>query len=371
MLKSIIVFLSTIAAVYAGCDNSCSGHGTCGQNGICQCYDNWGIGLSHLSGDCSERICPYELAWVDKPDKIGQFHKYAECANRGICNRESGECECFPGYEGKACQRTACPNDCSGHGRCMYIQDLPYSTAPQDSIYTRGAFLNQDPMTFNYYDWDKAKTRGCLCDPQWGDVDCSKRICDYGTDVMDLRQDLNTPLKHQIQKIYFEADAFTLNATNGVYGRTFALSFKSKTNETFTTVPIQFFDARREFHDFILDIESALRRLPNKVIDDVNVAGSFNPFGNNAYINITFVGENVQGPQNLITVRSYQCGDGCTPKITGMTLRPTTQNVTEVQLSDFNSFECGRRGKCDYTTGVCQCFAGYTGPTCGTISALV
>merc|ERR1719502_1128137 len=64
--------------------------------------------MSHDSGDCSERICPFEFAWVDTPDKLGNHHKYAECANRGICDRESGECECFPGYEGKGCARTTC-----------------------------------------------------------------------------------------------------------------------------------------------------------------------------------------------------------------------------------------------------------------------
>jgi hypothetical protein len=369
MLTILVVFLATLGVVSAGCDNSCSGHGTCGNNGVCQCFDNWGVGLTHLSGDCSERICPFELAWVDKPDNLGDHHRYAECSNRGICNRDSGECECFPGYEGKACARSSCPNDCSGHGRCLYIQDMPYGTVAEDAF--AGNFMNQDPKTYPYHYWDKQKTRGCFCDPQWGDVDCSKRMCDYGTDVMDNRDDLTAPAKYQMQKLFFQADQKTLNATNGLEGRTFALTFRSKVNETFTTRPIMFFDDPTNFHDFLLDVQTALKGLPNSVIDDVHVAGSYNQYGNWAHVNVTFVGNNVQGPQNIITVRAYQCGDGCTPKLSGMILKPTTQNTTEVVLSDFNSYECGRRGKCDYTSGVCNCFAGYTGPTCGTISALV
>jgi hypothetical protein len=376
MMASILVLISIFAAAQAACDNGCSGHGSCGIHGVCKCYDNWGLGLSHLSGDCSERICPYDLAWVDTPNKIGTFHRYAECSNRGICNSGTGECECFPGYEGRACTRTTCPNDCSGHGRCRYIQDMPYGSTPQE--YAKGEFLPQTPKTFTYNEWDKSKTRGCICDPQWGDVDCSKRLCDHGTDVMDLREDLLVPATYQTQSILFvsaKSGAAHAGGNNTLYGSsyTFALTFKSKLNETFTTQPINLYNNENDFRQFILNIRDALLRLPNRVIDKVDVAGSVRNGLSQAYVNITFTGDNVQGPQNLLVVEAYECGDGCTPKLSGIDtlLYPGTQNITQVQLSDFYSFECGRRGKCDYETGVCQCFAGFSGPTCGTISCLV
>ena len=41
-----------------------------------------------------------------------------ECSDAGICDRDTGACTCFDGYDGSACQRSACPNDCSGHGQC-------------------------------------------------------------------------------------------------------------------------------------------------------------------------------------------------------------------------------------------------------------
>lgn len=41
-----------------------------------------------------------------------------ECSDAGLCDRDTGECRCFDGYDGSACQRSACPNDCSGHGQC-------------------------------------------------------------------------------------------------------------------------------------------------------------------------------------------------------------------------------------------------------------
>jgi len=51
-------------------------------------------------------------------------HFYMECSNQGLCDRKSGLCECFDGYSGRACQRQACPEDCSGHGVCLTVDQL-------------------------------------------------------------------------------------------------------------------------------------------------------------------------------------------------------------------------------------------------------
>jgi len=227
--------------------------------------------------------------------------------------------------------------------------------------------LIEDPETFTYYQWDGSKTRGCFCDPEYGDVDCSKRMCQYGTDVMDQRQDMLVAGKYQVQKITFVPDA----ATNINAHQTFALTFTSRLNETFTTLPIVYYDVAVDFHAFVLQVQRALEGLPNKVIDKVEVQGALNSGTNAVTLNITFVGDNVQGPQHLISVRDILCGDGCSPKLSGLMLHPSTNNVTEMQLSDYNSYECGRRGKCDYTSGLCTCFAGYTGLSCNVITSLV
>lgn len=441
-------FLLSILAVkvLGNCDNACSGHGYCMTDDVCSCYDNWGVGMSHQSGDCSERVCPYELAWVDTPDKTGSFHKYAECSGRGICDRAVGECTCFEGYEGKACARTSCPNDCSGHGTCEYIDDMPYDKV---SYVTTSLALHTDSAgaavgikgtqiknmaSSNYYNWDSGKIRGCVCDATYADADCSKRMCPYGTDILDVRNNLLASQRYQMQELVFIVDdqsttTATLGSnfdnmahsegifnTEGIYGNTFALTFKSRLNETFTTIPIPFDPT--DLNDIVHDIQTQLLKLPNRVIDGVTVAaGRFlsvaseydndvptavaSGFGPGPYtaggtdldgntflstaaqlqtrnevrVNITFTGPAVQGPQHLLTIEAYECQNGCTPKLSGLRLQTRANhlqsNVTEISLADFNSYECGRRGVCDYTTGLCNCFTGYVGDNCNTLTTLV
>jgi len=407
MLVKVALFVAFIGAANAACDNQCSGHGSCQMDDVCKCYDNWGVGLSYDSGDCSERICPFELAWVDTPSATGKFHKYAECAGRGICQRDTGECTCFDGYEGKACQRTSCPNDCSGHGTCEFIQDLGFAATWND--YTP-KYFSDDRKTFPYKYWDNQKTRGCVCDALYGDVDCSKRLCPYGTDVLDQRDNLLISTAYQVQTLYFlpsnvkttpsalyndpgtNTKLFGSDASLILQGQTFALTFKSRLNETFTTIPIVY--DPYDIPDLVHDIQLALLNLPNRVIDGITVAASSSTtflektvtantptslgalYNSGAVqVNITFTGNSVQGPQHLIIVEDYECAAGCTPKITGLNLQTRynryTSNVTEVKLADYNSYECGRRGKCDYTTGECSCFTGYTGDNCNTLTTLV
>jgi len=409
-MMRVILLLALVAGAFSACDNHCSGHGTCNTDDVCTCYDNWGIGQAHDSGDCSERVCPYELAWVDTPNKQGKFHKYVECSGRGLCDRGTGECQCFDGYEGKGCARTTCPNDCSGHGTCEYIEDMSFGATWTD--YTSFGF-NTDSKTFEFSSWDAGKTRGCVCDATFGDIDCSKRMCPYGNDILDVRDDLNDDQYEHVQQLAFVSNYNTggTGTTGDLTGETFALTFTSKLNETFTTIPIVFDGSANA--DMRNDIQLALLSLPNRVIDGVSVEVSLtdtttlgsgggtpaagteldNMFDNSGsaenvvLVKITFTGSAVQGRQNYLTVEDYECHDGCTPKLSGLSLNykydhfiSNTTNIYEsvvssnegyMNVADFNSFECGRRGKCDYNTGLCQCFAGYFGDNCNTLTTLV
>jgi hypothetical protein len=238
-------------------------------------------------------------------------------------------------------------------------------------------------------------------------------MCPYGNDILDVRDDLDEAQYEHVQQL-----AFVSNYNNGgtgktedLTGETFALTFTSKLNETFTTIPIVF-DGSSSSTDMRNDIQLALLSLPNRVIDGVNVAvsrtdtatlsgtpGAGTTEFENMYVpanagetnvvlvKITFTGSAVQGRQNYLTVEDYECHDGCTPKLSGLGLNYKydhfLSNTTDIyesvvttdegymNVADFNSFECGRRGKCDYNTGLCQCFAGYFGDNCNTLTTLV
>ena len=178
------------AVASAACNNLCSGHGNCGSNSQCTCYANW------MGSDCSQRVCGYTKAYINtpigdvngdglidmkinrreedgawiteaydieyglgRPDLNGyrerlqwdEGHFYAECGNVGICDRDTGLCNCFPGYSGSSCQRTACPGRidgetvrdtvvCSGYGRCVPAYES---------------------LSVNYKLWDRVRGAAC------------------------------------------------------------------------------------------------------------------------------------------------------------------------------------------------------------------
>jgi len=184
-----LAVLATLYTAEAYCPNGCSGHGTCGANDKCTCYtkkdDNAASGsisstdpgLTYITGDdvdfawtghdCSLRTCPFREAWASVPTSDNGGHERAECSNKGECDRKTGLCKCFDNYEGDACERTVCPNDCSGRGICVTAKQL---AAEASKTY-------QTP-------WDAVKQQGCICDVGSRGPDCSLRECPSDNDPM-------------------------------------------------------------------------------------------------------------------------------------------------------------------------------------------
>mmetsp|Transcript_87372 Transcript_87372/g.247971 ORF Transcript_87372/g.247971 Transcript_87372/m.247971 type:complete len:233 (+) Transcript_87372:89-787(+) len=118
-----------------GCkqQNYCNGHGTCvapsrgTPRAICECFETWGAPTDPVqpSNDCTLRTCPLGPAVADVPKSNQKGHSMVECSNAGSCDRESGVCKCMSHRAGRACEIMLCPSDCSGHGMCHKMVDLP------------------------------------------------------------------------------------------------------------------------------------------------------------------------------------------------------------------------------------------------------
>lgn len=183
-------------------------------------------------------------------------HFYMECSNKGICDRKLGECDCFNGYEGAACQRARCPGDCSGHGSCEHIQTLAANDF--DNIYQI---------------WDAQMTMGCACDPGYSGPDCSVRKCKYGIDPLYVSGD-------QTARVEGVTYRFTMNATADQESKmdqiryndysftgTYALKFYDAFGEDYSTIPI-------EVNANCYTVEDALDGLPNTIIPDDSIVCS-------------------------------------------------------------------------------------------------
>eukprot|EP00953_Heterococcus_sp_UTEX-ZZ885_P012296 7048-Heterococcus_DN1.PRE.1 len=104
---ALTLILGALACATAYCPNSCSGHGACGPSDKCTCYLKSGSADFAWTGpDCSLRTCPTGKAWAATAVAMNDAHPVIECSGKGSCARASGECECFTGYEGVACERS-------------------------------------------------------------------------------------------------------------------------------------------------------------------------------------------------------------------------------------------------------------------------
>jgi len=273
-----LISLSYLSLIKSECANACNGHGKCTSYDMCICHRNW------QASDCSERVCQFGLAHVDSPkgdlDMSGdisdadspvvensfvypygtteQFpamqdsdlgiamnsaHYYMECSNKGTCDRSSGECTCFEGFEGAACQRAACPNSCSGHGVCKSIESL--AKADSNNVYKL---------------WDRASTMGCDCDAGYGGPDCSLAQCKHGIDPLYF--DDSATVKYSIYNFatLSTGTAFT-DGTPAAAANTgkWAIRFYDAHGEDWLTQPIKAAAT-------CADVITALEGLPNDVI---------------------------------------------------------------------------------------------------------
>jgi len=424
-----------VGSAMAACPNGCSGNGICGANDKCSCYQNW------QGPDCSQRTCTYSLAWADTADGTNQAHYYAECSNKGVCDRKTGECKCFDGYEGKGCRRSTCPEGCSGHGTCEYIDELAVdfynrrggpvnaattATSAALSNYVTDSDSSRSFTGFLYQLWDAQKIQGCKCDLGYSGPDCAGRVAPKGDDPL-------TTVKSTMMTQAVRLGAATLATVTGVAALTdveFYMVYHDPYGGVWRTDGI----AGTADDDVVATrVQSALRALPNEVLEGVSVVASsaaqsictratdgaqhipsagghgttnactdFSA-GNaattltgaaaNTYMDflVTFADKPGQtGTQFLFEVNTEVSADGAYPKSKGFNTatssgttvegKTVVANVHEViagttaagpSLGAISELaECSDRGL-DNGDGECECFDGFRGLACEEQEALV
>ena len=111
----------------------------------------------------------------------------------GLCDRKTGLCQCFPGYTGRACDRTTCPNDCSGHGTCQSQEQFFVDASNAlGGTHLPGGANAADPQYSTA--WDAQKIYGCKCEAGYRGPDCSMKECPSRADPQNGPGGLNSPL---------------------------------------------------------------------------------------------------------------------------------------------------------------------------------
>ncbi len=333
--------------------------------------DAFGCSDGYFGYGCEKRRCAYQVAWTINPylgsDPSDELHvpwgkadgtfgvrAYEECAGKGLCNRDTGNCKCFDGYTGKGCRYKTCPNDCGEHGVCQpayvinsgYDADIPLLAQP----------------------WDREISMRCQCDFGYTGIDCSDRECPTGVDPVNPH---DCPGEVDLTEDFAGSDQqllrFPTAMPNSQY---FYLEFESQFGgQPFRTRPVEYQSGHLE--RLAGQVQEALEALPNNVVPSCQTRVLDNDPGYAATILIAFTDAALAGRQKLLSCTApgpdnpAECA-GAQPKIDSVNPADiqceTSYNNDASEL--FTTYECSSRGECDRSSGKCDCHSGFEGLRC-------
>jgi len=402
MMKYFLLSAVLFRSAYSKCPSSCNGHGTCNIHDQCTCFNEDGAGVEYLASDekigatcfkhktdaacaaeaasadykckfdtdgeckrivkneivpagtkqfaewtgadCSRRTCPRSTSWTQLGDNVsGKTHSCThkaeqECSDQGVCDRATGLCECFPGFTGSACQRTACPDDCSGHGTCRSNRDFAYDFAVEKTNQLMQNEASPELFKENYvatYDdaWDSNHLYGCKCDRGYRGVNCALIECPSNDDPLDdkcsAEEDEFTVENFQVQKFA---------ATGSEGWRHAYVDSKS---------PEQVADKCN---------------IPANVADKAKCEAVTGPNGEKC--KFTAAETNPDKPARCEQVGVW------TLHAPGDKNSHFYNGKVYACFGAMSGQDCSGRGICDYSTGQCSCFSGYSGTSCADIEEL-
>jgi len=306
------------------------------------------------------------------------FNTYAECSGRGTCDYATGECKCFDGFEGRGCRRTSCPNDCSGHGRCLDNHKV-----------------NSNYYSYNYQNdqmADQMRTQSCVCDRGFTGYDCASRVCPFGDDPTS---DCGENSAGDVQLIVVKSNK-DFSAANQFFTLTFTDMFGGK----YTTRPILDRGLGGAGNP-MPEIQYALMDLPNFAIPEVEVdylSAKTTGSTTTSLYTVQFTHSSNAGKQNTLQCELITNPDanGAQPKynpvndckvynvgvpewfnedgsarsldltaLGGDTITMATVKVSGTAATTYEDFQpCSSKGDCDSATGTCTCNSGHFGEAC-------
>lgn len=410
MKTTALCAFALVGFATAECPNSCSGHGDCEAYDQCLCQTEGvvinpagnifktqaddGVQPTKMAAwtgaDCSQMTCPRGISWTDaaKDSYSGSSnyceHKLSvECSDKGLCDRSTGQCTCFPGYTGAACQRTQCPNECSGHGICQsnvkFAQDATILIDP--SLYAEYGF-NADFDYLVSYDraWDSGLHFGCKCDIGYRGPDCSLVECPSDDDPLDDfcaggRAGLGY-VEFVGAEYYFAAEEGSLDPQEAPLPNHMLLFVEDYESTTVTGT-----------NNFCQITQNGKYTLTDGSSLGANYKDSNSPQSDN---------NGVSARARSGVVEAGNAGTGSAQKLqqqhsgTDSATRPTggLQLCDDCTVGGFYNGQqsdcvngvfcggrtygepCSGRGLCNYADGTCQCHTGYVGNACQNVDAL-
>ena len=299
-LDNVTRVIEKFNGVGPGCSDigGCHGKGVCDYcSATCRCFEGYGkfddlitVGRD-IAANCSQRVCPRGRAIMDVAKSATIAHQDAECSNAGICDRTTGQCQCFPPWTGAACNRMSCPNNCSGHGKCMSMRAVvreanvvggknpkgPYNqrNIEYGNSFDAGSISATGVSTGDSIAWDKNAMQQCVCDStwrvgftrgarqlsEWFGADCSLRRCPTGDDPYTTVDERNCYLKNQLNPSWPEKGVLgnichvdcsnrgtcdyktgTCNCYEGFSGQNCGQSSRAGVHRAASTLPPDFWD---------------------------------------------------------------------------------------------------------------------------------
>ncbi|XP_067842362.1 teneurin-4 isoform X6 [Heptranchias perlo] len=178
----LVSFITTAVESADECPANCYGNGEC-MSGTCHCF------LGYIGPDCARASCPVLCSgngqYVKGRCLCHSGWKGAECdiptnqcldpscGNRGTCI--IGTCICNSGYKGESCEQVDClDSTCSGRGVCVRGEcHCATGWGGSNCETSRTACADQCSGHGTF----RSDSKTCNCDLTWTGHDCSMEIC--------------------------------------------------------------------------------------------------------------------------------------------------------------------------------------------------